>query len=380
MVEQNKPRRKRNRRGSVDFILLVTIIILVLFGLLMVYSSSWPTGVYEYDDGAALFKGQVVAAILGFIVMFLVMNINYKIYKKVALPIFIVSLILGLLIFTPLGDEQYGATRWVVIGPFNFMPSDIIKLGSVIFFSNLLYKNREYNRDFFKGTIKVGLLMLIPIAIIYLSKDLSTPVVLAGTLLIMYIIAGMNLSHLIVIMIVGSFAIYKFALDPAKYGYRWDRIRSIYDPDADPLGERWHLNHSLYALGIGGLFGSGLGMSTQKFTYLTFAYNDFIFAVVGEEFGFLGTVSVILLFILLVYRGAVIAMNCRDLVGKYMAVGITAMIGLQVLVNIGVVTGVVPTTGTTLPFLSQGGTSLIINMAAVGILLNISRYNPRRGS
>ncbi|NLY10009.1 MAG: cell division protein FtsW [Tissierellia bacterium] len=369
-------KRIKPRRGPVDFILLANTMILVLFGLLMVYSASWPTGVYDYNDGLFFFKSQIRAAVIGLGLMILTMNLDYRVYKKLGPMMFVFALLTGLLIFTPLGDESYGATRWIKLGPIGFMPSDLIKVASVIFFANVLAANKNLNRKFIKGTLRISIMFMIPIFIIYLSKDLSTPLILLMALFSMFFAAGLNMGHIIPIVVSLGAIIYKFALDPNKYAYRLERIMSVYSSDqsAYSLNIRWQLNHSLYALGIGGLSGAGLGRSTQKYTYLSFAYNDFIYAVIGEEFGFIGTVIVLILFGLLIIRGVRIATLLKDPAGKYMAIGLTSLIGFQALINMSVVIGLIPTTGVTLPFFSQGGTSLMVTMAAMGVLLNISRY------
>ncbi len=375
-------RVRRVKKGAVDKPLLVLTAVLVVLGLSMVYSASWPSGVYDYGNGSYFIKGQVRAAILGTILMVVAMSVDYRSYRRLALPIFLITLFSGLLVFTPLAKEVYGAKRWVDLGPISFMPADLIKAGAVLFFASWLAENEAYTRDFGKGMIRNSVIIFIPVAVIAASKDLSTPLILAMTLYSMFLVAGMKISQLVPIALAGGAIIYKAALDPEKYAYRWDRIISVYAPERVPdaaMNIRWQLNHSLYALGIGGFSGSGLGLSTQKYTYLSFAYNDFIFAVIGEEWGLLGTTLVVVLFVLFIGRGFYIASRQQDSFGRYLATGITCLIGWQALVNISAVIGLIPTTGVTLPFFSQGGTSLMVTMLLVGVLLNMSRFMTKRG-
>ena len=208
---------------------------------------------------------------------------------------------------------------------------------------------------------------------IYIQKDLGTTVTLAGTMMAMFFVSGMKISHLVA-MIGGAGALGYLAVMGPDNEYRLRRITSFRDPFADKLGGGWQAVQSLYALGSGGLFGLGLGKSRQKFFYIPEPYNDFIFAIIGEELGFLGTLTVVLLFLLLIWRGIRIALSAKDSFGCYLAVGITALVTIQTLIHIAVVTSSIPTTGITLPFISYGGTSLMIYMSAIGILLNISRH------
>lgn len=365
--------KKKVKKKSVDFILLIATISLVFIGIIMVFSSSWPEAMEKYGDGYHFLKKQILSATIGFIAMTVTMNTNYRVFKKFALPIYILSLLSGLLLFTPLGIDLKGATRWIDLGFTTFMPSDAIKVGSIIFFANFLSNKKERISSFTQGTVPALLLIGLSCILIIVQPDLGTTVTLAITLLAMFFVAGAKISHLLAMGAgAGGFLFYAIAGEGNEY--RMERWTTFLDPFADKLDSGWQIVQSLYALGSGGLFGLGLGQSRQKFFYIPEAYNDFIFSIIGEELGLLGTLSVLFLFFILIWRGVVIALKTENLFGCYLATGITALIAVQTLINIAVVTSSIPTTGITLPFISYGGTSLLFYMASVGILLNISRY------
>jgi cell division protein FtsW len=276
-------------------------------------------------------------------------------------------------LFTPLGVELKGATRWINLGFTTFMPSDAIKVGSVIFFAKFLAEKKDNINSLLKGTFPAIILIGISCLIILIQPDLGTTVTLGATLMAMFFVAGMKLSHL-VFMIGGAAGFLFYAITGEGNEYRMRRWTTFLDPFKDKLGDGWQVVQSLYALGSGGLFGLGLGKSRQKFFYIPEAYNDFILSIIGEELGLLGTLLVLFLFFILIWRGVIIALKTEDLFGCYLASGITALIAIQALINIAVVTSSIPTTGITLPFISYGGTSLLFYLASVGILLNISRY------
>lgn len=367
-------RKKRVvKKKSVDFILLIAIVALVFIGVIMVFSASWPEAMVDFKDGYHFFRKQLVSATIGFVGMIVMMNINYRYFKKWALPIYLLSLLSGVLLFTPLGVELKGATRWISLGFTTFMPSDAIKFGSIIFFANFLSNKKDKIRTFTQGTIPALGIIGLSCLFIYLQPDLGTTLTLAGALMGMFFVAGMKLSHMVFLGAgAGAFLVYAIAGEGNEY--RMDRWTTFLDPFADKLGKGWQVVQSLYALGSGGLFGLGLGKSRQKFFYIPEAYNDFIFSIIGEELGLFGTLLVLFLFLVVIWRGIIIALKTEDLFGCFLASGITALITVQALINIAVVTSTLPTTGITLPFISFGGTSLLFYMSGIGILLNISRY------
>jgi len=357
---------------SPDFILMITTITLVFIGIIMVFSSSWPEALVNWDDGYLLLKKQIVAATLGFIAMIGCMNIDYRIYYKYAFPIFIISIISCLLILTPLGLEINGARRWIDLGITTFMPSDLMKIGSIIYFSSYLTRNSKNLKSLTKGTIPTLIVIGIACSMIYIQKDLGTTLSLATTMMAVFFVAGIKLLHLLFMGCGGALLLYLSIVSEGNE-YRLSRWTTFLDPFADKLGAGYQVVQSLYALGSGGLFGLGLGKSRQKFFYIPSAYNDFIFAIIGEELGLVGTLTVLFLFLILIWRGIVIALKIEDFFGCLLATGITAQIAIQTLINIAVATSSIPTTGITLPFISYGGTSLAFYLASIGILLNISR-------
>lgn len=371
---------RKNKKSQVDFILLITTLMLVFIGFIMVFSSSWPDAMgHPYNDEYFFIKRQIIFGVIGFIVMIFVMNIDYRNWKNNSFIIYLLSLGTVVLLFTPLGVERLGARRWVSLGFIGFMPGDIVKLGSIIFFANFLANKKRSARQFKSGFIPAMIVMTVSLASIYVQRDLGTTLTLAGTMMFMYIVAGMNILFLVPIIGLGSSAaVYIFkkaAADPtSNNAFRVRRIMSFLDPFKYSLNEGYQAVQSLYALGSGGLFGLGLGKSRQKFFYIPEPYNDFIFSIIGEELGLAGSTLIIMLYMILIWRGVTIAINMEDLFGKYLATGITALVAIQTIIHISVVTSTIPTTGITLPFISYGGTSLVIYMSMIGILLNLSRY------
>jgi cell division protein FtsW len=367
---------RRKKKRPVDFYILIVVIALVFIGIIMVYSASWPEGTVRYGDGTHYAKRHLMWAIVGFIGMFGTMNIDYKIWKKYSLYIYLLALILGLLIFSPIGTEIKGAKRWLDFGFTTFMPSDAIKLGSIIYLAAFLDRKKDKVSSYGQGFLPVMAIIGLSAILIYFQKDLSTTITLLGTLFSMYFIAGMHFSVLAMAGGMG-WLFWQYAINSEGNEYRLRRILAFKDPFADKLGDGWQSVQSLYALGSGGILGVGLGQSRQKFFYIPESYNDFIFSIIGEELGLLGTLFVLSLYGILIWRGIVAAINARDVFGSYLAAGLTALIAIQSFINIGVVTSSIPATGITLPFISFGGTSLVIYMAGIGILLNITRFNEK---
>lgn len=366
-------RKSLKTRGEVDFTLLMTTFVLVFIGIIMVFSSSWPEAIQRYDDGYLLLKKQLFAVVVGLVGLLIGMNIDYRIWKKHSFLIFVFTLFLGLMVFSPLGYEAKGARRWIDLGFISFMPSDTIKIGAIIYMANFLDTKRRVVSKFTQGTIPGFIIIGLACGIIFIQKDLSTTVTLALTLMAMFFVGGMNLWNIPLIM-GGGTVLLLLATRGEENAFRLARIAAFRDPFADKLGFGWQAVQSLYALGSGGFAGLGLGKSRQKFFYIPESYNDFIFSIIGEELGFLGTSLVLVLFMILIWRGIKIARNAEDRFGSYLATGITALIAIQSFIHIAVVTSSMPTTGITLPFISYGGTSLMVYMSAIGILLNVSRH------
>ncbi|MTI70755.1 MAG: putative lipid II flippase FtsW [Firmicutes bacterium] len=360
-----------SKKRASDFTLMIATILLVFIGIIMVFSSSFPEAFHKLDDGYYFLKKQVIYSIIGFFVMLFFLNFNYWTLKKLSKPIFIVCIGLTALLFTPLGTEFNGAKRWVNFGFFTFMPSEAIKLGSIIFLTSFLSKGNKRIRNIKKGVLPALIIIGLSCGLILIQKDLSTSATLGLTLVTILFIAGMKIYQLAFLALMGG-ALGTIAVISEEY--RMQRIMSFTDPFAYFTGAGWQVAQSLYALGSGGLFGVGLGQSRQKFFYIPEPYNDFIFSIIGEELGFIGCVTVILLLLLIIWRGIRIALNSKDAFGCLLASGIVALITIQSMIHIAVVTSSIPPTGIPLPFVSFGGTSLLVFMSSIGMLLNISRY------
>lgn len=363
----------RLKKGPPDFVLFMTTVILVCIGLIMVFSSSSVTANLRYNDPYYFFKRQLVWAIIAFGAMWVVMKINYLRLKDFAVPALILALVcLVVVLFMP---EVKGSSRFLGVGPFRFTPSEMTKLCMVLFLAAGLSRQTERITSFVRGVLPfLGLLGLV-CGLVMLQPDLGTTFTIAATAFLMLAIAGARMSHLGMLGGVGAVLV---GLAIYFEGYRLKRFIAFLDPWKYPSDWGFQTIQSLYALGSGGLFGMGLGRSRQKFFYLPEQHTDFIFAILGEELGFLGTGLVLLLFFLFAWRGFRIALNAPDTFGTLLAAGITTMIVLQAAINIGVVSGALPVTGIPLPFISFGGSSLLFTLTGVGLLLNISRYSSYR--
>lgn len=360
------------KKSTPDFILILVTLTLLAIGLIMVYSASAVWANYKFNDSFFFAKRQLLFAGLGFAAMFLMMNIDYWSWRKWAKPILIVCFILLLVVLIPgIGMERNGSRSWIGVGAFSIQPSEFIKLALIAFLAKFLSEKQRYITTVKKGLGPSLALVFLAFGLIMLQPDLGTGTVMVGTCIVMLFIAGARIFHFAVLGLIGLAGFVGLILSAP---YRMARITSFLDPWKDPLNSGFQIIQSLYAIGPGGLFGLGLGESRQKFFYLPEPQTDFIFAILSEELGFIGGSLVILLFALLLWRGIKIALGAPDLYGSFLAVGIISMIAIQVMINIGVVTGLIPVTGITLPFLSYGGSSLTIMLMAVGVLLNISRY------
>lgn len=360
------------KKKSSDFTLMLTVLILVAVGIIMVFSSSYAYAYFKMNDGYHFLKKEIMWAGLGFLGMILAMNFDYWKYKKMAPYGYIISLILLMLVLTPLGVKFNGAKRWLRVAGFTIMPGELAKIFGIFFMASRLSRNPEKMKSFIKGVLPNLLIIAIYFGLIILQPNLSTAMTITFIIASMMFVAGMRWSHIASMGIVGAgLVVVMILLKP----YRMRRITGFLDPFADPKGSGYQVIQSLLALGSGGVFGVGLGKSVQKYLYIPEPQNDFIFAVIGEELGFVGCLTIIILFLLLIWRGVRIAINAPDLFGCLLATGITAMVGVQVIINIAVATSSMPVTGIPLPFISWGGNSLAIFMSAMGVMLNISRYS-----
>jgi len=357
---------------AVDFTLLFTVILLVVIGIIMVFSASSASAYYRMGNSYYFLKKQMMWAALGFGAMFILMNINYRIYNRLARLIILAGIVFLLIVFIPgLGVTLNGATRWIGIGGFSVQPSEFAKLAVIIFTASSLSRKKEMVRSFTRGVLPYLIVAGIVFGLIMLQPDFSTGVIIIAVVFIMIFVAGANIAHLLGLTLPGIIMLVLLIISEE---YRLKRWTSFLRPFEDPRGSGYQIIQSLYALGSGGLFGLGLGRSRQKFFYIPLPQNDFIFSIIGEELGFIGTFTIIILFILLIWRGIRIAIHAPDHFGSMLATGLIAMIALQVIMNIAVVTSSMPVTGIPLPFISCGGSSLLFSLAGVGILLNISRH------
>ncbi len=365
----------RSKRKPPDFILFLAVMMLLSLGVVMVFSASGYSTLVYYGDSFYFFKRQLLWSAIGLAALFVMMNYDYRQLKGWAGPLLVLAFILLLLVFIPgIGYSSHGAQRWIKAGPVTFAPAETVKLCLIIFTAYGLSRNREKITNFSRGVLPYLLVMALAAGLVLLQPDLGTAISLAGIIFVMIFAAGARLAHLGALSVAGLAAVgAAIVVEP----YRMQRFLAFLDPWADPQGDGFHIIQALYALGSGRLFGLGLGQSRQKFLYLPEQHTDFIFAIIGEELGFLGASLVIFLFLLFIWRGLKIAITSPDPFASLLAAGITAWVGVQVVINIGVVTGSLPVTGITLPFISFGGTSLIFLLAGVGILLNISRFTEK---
>ncbi len=378
------------RKLNTTFLIFTITIILVGIGLVMVYSSSAPVSAYQIrrsvqkenpQEAAQLnihhdtsyLKKQAIWAVLGFAVMLFLYYGDYQKLKEYGTWLMLIALVLLVLVLIPhVGVMVNGARRWLRLGSFTIQPSEFAKLALVIFMAKLLSEKDKYEiRSFFKGFLPALMVLAMFLILVILEPDFGTAVILGGIVFVIWYIGGMRLLHLASLAAASVPCL--FVAIVIKH-YRIERLIGFFFQDRDILGINYQLNQSLIAVGSGGLFGKGLGRGLQKYQFLTEPHTDFVFAIIGEELGFLGTTLVVLLFFMLVIQGIRVAIKAPDYFGGLLAAGIITMIGLSAYINFMVVLGCLPTKGMTLPFISYGGSSLLVNMAAIGILLNISKY------
>ncbi len=355
---------------KMNITLCVSVILLSLFGLMMIYSSSYIWADYKFDDAFKYVKNQGMFLIIGVVLMYMVSKVNYEKYYKHSNKIFAVCFILLILVLI-FGTERNGSKSWFGIGSFGIQPSEFMKLAMVIFTSKYLYNNRKDIGNIRKGVIPILALTLVVFALIMLQPDFGTGLILVMGVIGLLFVGGVNMKFFLKVGLLGVGGIVALIVAAP---YRLKRILSFLNPWEDPLGSGFQIIQSLYAIGPGGLFGFGLGGSRQKHFYLPEPQTDFIFSIISEEFGFMGVLIVAALFITIIVCAIKIALKCENLFGKYLAFGIIFELGFQALLNLMVVVGLIPVTGVTLPFLSYGGSSLLITLVSIGIILNVSRH------
>ncbi len=359
-------------KKSPDLILIFAIISILIIGLVMVYSSSAIWADYKFGDAFYFAKRQSLFAVVGVIAMYLISRVDYMVWKQYAKPIIIICFLLLIVVLIPgIGTLRNGSRSWIGVGAFSIQPSEFMKLAMILFLAKYLEKHQKNITSFTKGLVPTLGMTILAFGLIMLQPDLGTGTVMFGTAVVIILIAGARMTHFAGLGLLGLVG---FVGLVASAPYRLERITSYLDPWKDPLGSGFQIIQSLYAIGPGGLFGLGLGQSRQKFFYLPEPQTDFIFAILSEELGYIGGTIILILFFILLWRGIKIALGAPDLFGSLLAAGVISMIAIQVMINVSVVTGLIPVTGITLPFLSYGGSSLTLTLMAVGILLNISRH------
>ena len=354
--------------GQIDFVLFSTIMLLVAIGVVMVYSASSYTAAFKYNDPEYYLKKQFMWACAGSVFMIAAIKIDYHIIKKYTGIIMVITVALLLVVFA--FPAINGARRWIQLGFANFQPSEIAKYTIVIYMAKSLEQKGEKVKDFLKGVCPYLLVSGFYAGLILVGSNLSIAAVIMIVTMIILFAAGAKFFHLFAI---GSSLVAAVGAATILEPYRMARLMNFRNPFADSQGDGYQLVQSLLALGSGAITGSGIGQSRQKCLYIPEPHTDFIFAIIGEELGLIGCTFIILLFVIFVWRGIKTAVTARDMYGTILAIGITSIIAVQAIINIAVVTGSMPVTGVPLPFISYGGSALLFNMFAMGILLNVSR-------
>ncbi len=362
------------RSAGVDVTLLALATVLVGWGLIMVYSASTILALRTYGDSYFFIKRQVLWTVVGFGTLWLCARLPYLRWRDWVMPLMLVcGSLLVVVLALSVGRSVGGARRWLSLGSWSFQPAEMLKLVLVLYLADALVRKQKLLSEFVPGVLPHVLIVAALAGLLLLQPDLGTAVIIVLVAAAMLFAAGVRLSHLLGL---GLTLLPFIFLLIYKVGYRRRRLDAFFDPWQDPLGKGFQMVQSFLALGSGGLWGRGLCESQQKLFYLPTPHTDFIFSILGEELGFAGAFTLLLLFGLLVWKGFRIARRCPEPFGKLLAVGLTVQLGLQAAVNIGVACGLMPTKGTTLPFISAGGSSLLFSLAAVGILLSVSRSIP----
>ncbi|HBO83687.1 MAG: cell division protein FtsW [Deltaproteobacteria bacterium GWC2_42_11] len=354
---------------EIDKLLIISTLLLFATGVLMTYSTTYIMAIKRYGDGYFFMKKHLWSGIIALTMFMISMRVPYQTYRRFVYPLLILSVIMLILVLMPgIGHTVGGARRWLKIGSFTFQPSEFAKLSVIIYLAYSLSKKKEkvkiFSIGFLPHIVVTGAVMLL----VLMERDFGTTMSLGAIALIMMFAAGVRISH---IMSIFAAAIPFVYIIVTKKGYMMDRIMVFLNPWEDPAGKGFQIIQSFLAFGAGGVWGTGLGEGKQKLFYLPEAHTDFIFSVIGEELGLIGIGAIIFLYLVFLISGIRISLRAPDLYGTYLAIGLTLLVSLQAVVNMAVVTGLLPTKGLTLPFISYGGTSLLVNMIGVGMLLNI---------
>ena len=358
-------------KNKMDYKLFIAVLVIAFFGIVMIYSASSIWAEYKFHDPFKFIKAQGMFFLVGIFVMRFLSKVDYSIYyKKANLILFVCVLLLVLVLIPGIGTIRNGSRSWFGLGGFGIQPSEFAKIGLIIYVAKYLSNNQKNMRDIKSGVLPILSVILVFFGLIMLEPDFGTAMVIVLTLVVMIFISGVKISFFVKIGLVGLIGIVGLILVAP---YRMARIVSFLNPWTDPLGSGFQIIQSLYAIGPGGLLGQGFMGSRQKHFYLPEPQTDFIFSIISEEFGFLGVLIVASVFFFIFYRVLRTSFRQSDLFAKYLSFGLSFGIIIQALLNLMVVVGIIPVTGVTLPFLSYGGSSLLVSMASIGIILNISR-------
>ena len=373
LYAKEERRLKRNRAGErVDPVFLILVLLLLVIGLTMLYSASYAQSLYDtgYTSSTRYLSRQAFCALLGLGAMVVLSRVPADFWHRAAWPVYIVSIVLLLAVLL-FGQTVNGAKRWINIAGIQFQPSEVAKFAIIILFARLTRTYGPRAREFRYGVLGFGSALmgiLVPLA---LERHLSAIMLMGMVAVVMMFVAGTDMRWL---MAGAAGAVVFVVVYVSLLGYAGDRITAWFHPEQDPGNTGYQILQSLYAIGSGGVFGLGLGKSKQKYLYLPFQYNDYIFAIVCEELGLVGAILIVVLFAALILRGYWIALNARDRFSTVLCAGLVTLMAIQAVLNFGVVTNLLPSTGVALPFFSYGGTALAVNLGEMGIVLGISRY------
>jgi len=359
-------------RRMIDYPMLYITILLSLIGIVMIFSASYYYAYYNTvnHDSYHFFKKQLLAFALGLIVMLIMSQIDYRVLRNFSILFYMAGIVALVLVLIPgIGKLVNQARRWIDIGPMQFQPSELAKYALIIIIAYILdiTNDKKHQAKIFLLIILLGGAYFF---LIFKEPNMSTALIILSIVAVMLFVGGLKIRYFLFLAILAAPILYNLTI---KEEYRLKRIKTLLDPWSDPISSGYQIIQSLYAIGSGQLFGMGLGQSRQKLLYIPEPHTDFIFSIICEELGFVGAVFIIILFILLIWRGMVIALRCDDRFGTYLAFGITSVLAIQTILNIAVVTASVPATGVPLPFITYGGSSILFHMFGIGILLSISR-------
>lgn len=351
--------------------LFTIVAVLVSVGVVMIYSASAIYAYSAYSDSMYFLKRHLIYLALGVIMMLTAMSVDLKRIKALSKPLMLLSIgLLALVIVPHIGKEISGAKRWFKLGPVNFQPSELAKIAMMIYTADFIARKKELVKSFLHGYVPSMIVMGMTVGLILLEPDLGTAITISVVTLMMLYVCGLKPSYILASFLASLPLLYALLF---RVSFRRKRLMIFLNPWADRRGTGFQIIQSFVALGSGGLFGVGLGQSRQKLFYLPASHTDFIFSIIGEELGFLGTASIVVLFMLFVWQGMKIVMRAGDLFEKMLAFGIVSMIALEAIINIAVTAGAIPTKGLPLPFISYGGSGLVFHLMAIGLLLNVAK-------